>query len=187
MDFTIGTRTLGELGYGNHNIAMGDTIGIVESVNINQLLNHYRNYATRQCGTSDIGSKVDCQKLSENLVLFGSDIVHTVRLYIFNFQSGTGTLNRTLANYRWTHRTDTDSLFCFSPATQDFSDSFQILHAGRALRILRLAKLLSLVRLLRLSRLVRYVSQWEEVYVSKKSIAIARFTTEIQITIHNLT
>ncbi|XP_055642930.1 uncharacterized protein LOC129779470 isoform X4 [Toxorhynchites rutilus septentrionalis] len=47
---------------------------------------------------------------------------------------------------------------------QDFSDSFQILHAGRALRILRLAKLLSLVRLLRLSRLVRYVSQWEEVY-----------------------
>ena len=49
---------------------------------------------------------------------------------------------------------------------QDFSESFQILHAGRALRILRLAKLLSLVRLLRLSRLVRYVSQWEEVYVS---------------------
>ncbi|KAH8232997.1 hypothetical protein KR026_002903 [Drosophila bipectinata] len=48
---------------------------------------------------------------------------------------------------------------------QDFSDSFQILHAGRALRILRLAKLLSLVRLLRLSRLVRYVSQWEEVYI----------------------
>lgn len=57
-------------------------------------------------------------------------------------------------------------------AKQDFSDSFQILHAGRALRILRLAKLLSLVRLLRLSRLVRYVSQWEEVYVSttKKNI-----------------
>lgn len=53
---------------------------------------------------------------------------------------------------------------------QDFSDSFQILHAGRALRILRLAKLLSLVRLLRLSRLVRYVSQWEEVYVSMKSL-----------------
>lgn len=52
---------------------------------------------------------------------------------------------------------------------QDFSDSFQILHAGRALRILRLAKLLSLVRLLRLSRLVRYVSQWEEVYVSMKA------------------
>ena len=45
--------------------------------------------------------------------------------------------------------------------------SFQILHAGRALRILRLAKLLSLIRLLRLSRLVRYVSQWEEVYVSR--------------------
>ncbi|XP_046439074.1 potassium/sodium hyperpolarization-activated cyclic nucleotide-gated channel 2-like isoform X2 [Daphnia pulex] len=47
---------------------------------------------------------------------------------------------------------------------QDFSESFQILQAGRALRILRLAKLLSLVRLLRLSRLVRYVNQWEEVY-----------------------
>lgn len=53
---------------------------------------------------------------------------------------------------------------------QDFGDSFQILHAGRALRILRLAKLLSLVRLLRLSRLVRYVSQWEEVYVSTKQL-----------------
>ena len=49
---------------------------------------------------------------------------------------------------------------------QEYADSFQILHAGRALRMLRLAKLLSLVRLLRLSRLVRYVSQWEEVYVS---------------------
>lgn len=61
------------------------------------------------------------------------------------------------------HATNSHSLFCL----QDFSDSFQILHAGRALRILRLAKLLSLVRLLRLSRLVRYVSQWEEVYVSK--------------------
>uniref|UniRef100_A0AAR5QFY1 Cyclic nucleotide-binding domain-containing protein n=1 Tax=Dendroctonus ponderosae TaxID=77166 RepID=A0AAR5QFY1_DENPD len=48
---------------------------------------------------------------------------------------------------------------------QDYGDSFQFLHAGRALRILRLAKLLSLVRLLRLSRLVRYVSQWEEVYI----------------------
>ena len=48
----------------------------------------------------------------------------------------------------------------------DDMSSFQILHAGRALRILRLAKLLSLIRLLRLSRLVRYVSQWEEVYVS---------------------
>lgn len=56
--------------------------------------------------------------------------------------------------------------FCSLFRSQDFSDSFQILHAGRALRILRLAKLLSLVRLLRLSRLVRYVSQWEEVYVS---------------------
>ncbi|KAJ8925813.1 hypothetical protein NQ315_009663 [Exocentrus adspersus] len=51
------------------------------------------------------------------------------------------------------------------PLFQDYGDSFQILHAGRALRILRLAKLLSLVRLLRLSRLVRYVSQWEEVYI----------------------
>ena len=50
------------------------------------------------------------------------------------------------------------------------NSSFQILHAGRALRILRLAKLLSLIRLLRLSRLVRYVSQWEEVYVSSTSI-----------------
>eukprot|EP00094_Tigriopus_californicus_P003060 TCALIF_02947-PA protein Name:"Similar to Hcn4 Potassium/sodium hyperpolarization-activated cyclic nucleotide-gated channel 4 (Rattus norvegicus)" AED:0.12 eAED:0.14 QI:2146/0.5/0.64/0.88/0.75/0.76/17/172/761 len=48
--------------------------------------------------------------------------------------------------------------------TDEYTESFQILHAGRALRILRLAKLLSLVRLLRLSRLVRYVSQWEEVY-----------------------
>ncbi|KAG0723922.1 Potassium/sodium hyperpolarization-activated cyclic nucleotide-gated channel 4 [Chionoecetes opilio] len=56
--------------------------------------------------------------------------------------------------------------YIFLIFNQDFSESFQILHAGRALRILRLAKLLSLVRLLRLSRLVRYVSQWEEVYVS---------------------
>ncbi|CAK1552899.1 unnamed protein product [Leptosia nina] len=55
--------------------------------------------------------------------------------------------------------------YIFLIFNQDFSESFQILHAGRALRILRLAKLLSLVRLLRLSRLVRYVSQWEEVYV----------------------
>ncbi|XP_065166647.1 potassium/sodium hyperpolarization-activated cyclic nucleotide-gated channel 2 isoform X12 [Atheta coriaria] len=54
--------------------------------------------------------------------------------------------------------------YIFLIFNQDFGDSFQILHAGRALRILRLAKLLSLVRLLRLSRLVRYVSQWEEVY-----------------------
>lgn len=54
--------------------------------------------------------------------------------------------------------------YIFLIFNQDFSDSVQILHAGRALRILRLAKLLSLVRLLRLSRLVRYVSQWEEVY-----------------------
>ncbi|ESO13015.1 hypothetical protein HELRODRAFT_63471, partial [Helobdella robusta] len=42
--------------------------------------------------------------------------------------------------------------------------NYQLLHAGRALRIFRLVKLLSLLRLLRLSRLVRYVSQWEEVY-----------------------
>ncbi|XP_063894029.1 potassium/sodium hyperpolarization-activated cyclic nucleotide-gated channel 2 isoform X4 [Helicoverpa armigera] len=56
--------------------------------------------------------------------------------------------------------------YIFLIFNQDFSESFQILHAGRALRILRLAKLLSLVRLLRLSRLVRYVSQWEEVYMS---------------------
>ncbi|XP_065166642.1 potassium/sodium hyperpolarization-activated cyclic nucleotide-gated channel 2 isoform X7 [Atheta coriaria] len=55
--------------------------------------------------------------------------------------------------------------YIFLIFNQDFGDSFQILHAGRALRILRLAKLLSLVRLLRLSRLVRYVSQWEEVYI----------------------
>ncbi|CAH2042322.1 unnamed protein product, partial [Iphiclides podalirius] len=54
--------------------------------------------------------------------------------------------------------------YIFLIFNQDFSESFQLLHAGRALRILRLAKLLSLVRLLRLSRLVRYVSQWEEVY-----------------------
>ncbi|XP_057657593.1 potassium/sodium hyperpolarization-activated cyclic nucleotide-gated channel 2 isoform X11 [Diorhabda carinulata] len=55
--------------------------------------------------------------------------------------------------------------YIFLIFNQDYGDSFQILHAGRALRILRLAKLLSLVRLLRLSRLVRYVSQWEEVYI----------------------
>lgn len=57
-----------------------------------------------------------------------------------------------------------DYIFLIFNQFQDYGDSFQILHAGRALRILRLAKLLSLVRLLRLSRLVRYVSQWEEVY-----------------------
>ncbi|CAM1303664.1 HCN3 (predicted) [Pycnogonum litorale] len=54
--------------------------------------------------------------------------------------------------------------YIFHIFNQDFTESFQILQAGRALRIIRLAKLLSLVRLLRLSRLVRYVSQWEEVY-----------------------
>lgn len=57
-----------------------------------------------------------------------------------------------------------DYIFLIFNQFQDYGDSFQLLHAGRALRILRLAKLLSLVRLLRLSRLVRYVSQWEEVY-----------------------
>ena len=52
---------------------------------------------------------------------------------------------------------------------QDYGDNYQasIWQAGRALRILRILKMLSLLRLLRLSRLVRYVSQWEEVYVSK--------------------
>ena len=59
-----------------------------------------------------------------------------------------------------------DSWFCIQDSNEDGFSSFQLLHAGRALRILRLAKLLSLIRLLRLSRLVRYVSQWEEVYVS---------------------
>ncbi|XP_048517918.1 potassium/sodium hyperpolarization-activated cyclic nucleotide-gated channel 2 isoform X3 [Dendroctonus ponderosae] len=58
-----------------------------------------------------------------------------------------------------------DYIFLIFNQFQDYGDSFQFLHAGRALRILRLAKLLSLVRLLRLSRLVRYVSQWEEVYI----------------------
>ena len=57
-------------------------------------------------------------------------------------------------------------IYPFDLQEEDDMSSFQILHAGRALRILRLAKLLSLIRLLRLSRLVRYVSQWEEVYVS---------------------
>lgn len=54
---------------------------------------------------------------------------------------------------------------------QDFDDNYQasIWQAGRALRILRILKMLSLLRLLRLSRLVRYVSQWEEVYVSRNS------------------
>src|SRR5689334_15024318 len=59
--------------------------------------------------------------------------------------------------------------YIFLIFNQDYSDNFQILHAGRALRILRFAKMLSLLRLLRLSRLVRYVSQWEEVYVSIES------------------
>ncbi|XP_076322830.1 potassium/sodium hyperpolarization-activated cyclic nucleotide-gated channel 2-like isoform X2 [Tachypleus tridentatus] len=54
--------------------------------------------------------------------------------------------------------------YIFLIFNKDYSDNFQLLHAGRALRILRLAKMLSLLRLLRVSRLVRYVSQWEEVY-----------------------
>lgn len=57
-----------------------------------------------------------------------------------------------------------DYIYLIFNKFQEYGDSFQFLHAGRALRMLRLAKLLSLVRLLRLSRLVRYVSQWEEVY-----------------------
>lgn len=56
--------------------------------------------------------------------------------------------------------------YIFLIFNQDYSDNYQFLHAGRALRIFRFAKMLSLLRLLRLSRLVRYVSQWEEVYVS---------------------
>ena len=73
------------------------------------------------------------------------------------------------------------SNYSFAIYFQDYPESFQILHAGRALRILRLAKLLSLVRLLRLSRLVRYVSQWEEVYVS-----IFEINTYFVFTIINL-
>lgn len=56
--------------------------------------------------------------------------------------------------------------YIFLIFNQGYGDNYQLLHAGRALRILRFAKMLSLLRLLRLSRLVRYVSQWEEVYVS---------------------
>ncbi|XP_046662372.1 potassium/sodium hyperpolarization-activated cyclic nucleotide-gated channel 2 isoform X1 [Homalodisca vitripennis] len=75
--------------------------------------------------------------------------------------------------------------YIFLIFNQDFSESFQILHAGRALRILRLAKLLSLVRLLRLSRLVRYVSQWEEVYIlqnlqKKRTERRGRYSAEAQ-------
>ncbi|GFU49030.1 hypothetical protein NPIL_433371 [Nephila pilipes] len=54
--------------------------------------------------------------------------------------------------------------YIFLIFNQGYGDNYQLLHAGRALRILRFAKMLSLLRLLRLSRLVRYVSQWEEVY-----------------------
>lgn len=68
---------------------------------------------------------------------------------------------------------------------QDYGDSFQILHAGRALRILRLAKLLSLVRLLRLSRLVRYVSQWEEVYVSISLIICFKLSYRLHASVIN--
>lgn len=81
-------------------------------------------------------------------------------LFLYTFISFTLNFSRSILFYFFLI-----SVLC-SLLHQDFSDSFQILHAGRALRILRLAKLLSLVRLLRLSRLVRYVSQWEEVYVS---------------------
>uniref|UniRef100_A0A182MMK9 Ion transport domain-containing protein n=1 Tax=Anopheles culicifacies TaxID=139723 RepID=A0A182MMK9_9DIPT len=70
--------------------------------------------------------------------------------------------------------------------SQDFSDSFQLLHAGRALRILRLAKLLSLVRLLRLSRLVRYVSQWEEVYVSTNRVRAVHTPRQRYSSLHTL-
>lgn len=56
------------------------------------------------------------------------------------------------------------------------AENFQFLHTTRALRILRFAKMLSLLRLLRLSRLVRYVSQWEEVYVSRDSSHLERRT-----------
>ncbi|CAL1261156.1 unnamed protein product [Larinioides sclopetarius] len=62
--------------------------------------------------------------------------------------------------------------YIFLIFNQDYEENYQLLHAGRALRILRLAKMLSLLRLLRLSRLVRYVSQWEEVYMD----GIATFT-----------
>ncbi|CAL1262796.1 unnamed protein product [Larinioides sclopetarius] len=55
--------------------------------------------------------------------------------------------------------------YIFLIFNQGYGDNYQLLHAGRALRILRFAKMLSLLRLLRLSRLVRYVSQWEEVYM----------------------
>ncbi|GIZ02160.1 uncharacterized protein CEXT_724541 [Caerostris extrusa] len=56
--------------------------------------------------------------------------------------------------------------YIFLIFNQGYGDNYQLLHAGRALRILRFAKMLSPEVLLRLSRLVRYVSQWEEVYVS---------------------
>lgn len=55
--------------------------------------------------------------------------------------------------------------YIFLILNPEYSDNFQILQAGRALKIIRILKMLSLLRLLRLSRLLRYVSQWEEVYV----------------------
>ncbi|GBM02344.1 hypothetical protein AVEN_138457-1 [Araneus ventricosus] len=69
--------------------------------------------------------------------------------------------------------------YIFLIFNQGYGDNYQLLHAGRALRILRFAKMLSLLRLLRLSRLVRYVSQWEEVYVSMPflSLSLARALT----------
>lgn len=65
-----------------------------------------------------------------------------------------------------------DYIFLIFQGDREYGDSYQILHAGRALKILRFAKLLSLLRLLRLSRLVRYVSQWEEVYVSTVAMTL---------------
>lgn len=81
---------------------------------------------------------------------------------------------------------DSHGIIVFNRQFQDFSESFQILHAGRALRILRLAKLLSLVRLLRLSRLVRYVSQWEEVYRTRRGWTIRNLFYPLHVRGYNL-
>ncbi|GBN20385.1 hypothetical protein AVEN_83451-1 [Araneus ventricosus] len=67
--------------------------------------------------------------------------------------------------------------YIFLIFNQDYEENYQLLHAGRALRILRLAKMLSLLKLLRISRLVRYVSQWEEVYVSDQNFALRYLLT----------
>ena len=112
---------------------------------------------------------------------FFLDLISSIPLdyvfLIFNSLTGNGVSNKCETIITWNNINDRNhirrsnlvNIFqChFLHFLQDYPESFQILHAGRALRILRLAKLLSLVRLLRLSRLVRYVSQWEEVYVSK--------------------